>query len=134
MNGEPNVEYFHMGQWPLYIGFTMSQKAFKKEMKRLNVDKPAKFLASDNANATTHYLKSDGVLTCIITMHDPKSRPVEQVASMIAHEAVHVAQELWEQIGEDNPGREAEAYLVQYITQCCLQVALDTGRERKSAP
>ena len=35
---------------------------------------------------------------------------------------------------EDQPGKEAEAYFVQMITQCCLQVALDTGRERKETP
>jgi len=131
---EPHISYYGMGQWPIYVGFTKSPKAFRKEMKRLKVSNPPSFLANDHSNAATHFLVHEGKTTCIITMHPPGDRPIEQVAGIIAHEAVHVAQELWDNIGEREPGKEAEAYLVQMITQCCLQDALDTGRCRKEAP
>lgn len=132
---EAHIEYFGMGPWPIYVGFTMNRKAFRKEMKRLNVESPPDFLGNDHSHAGTHTLAAPGGgLTAIITMDKPKARPVEQVAALIAHEAVHVAQLFWESIGEDQPGKEAEAYFVQMITQCRLQIALDTGRERKETP
>lgn len=131
---EPCIAYFGMGPWPIYVGFTDSPKAFRKEMKRLKVANPPEFILNSHSNATAHTLEFEGSLTTIITMEPAKGKPVEQVAALIAHEAVHVAQQLWEHIGEDRPGREAEAYLVQMVTQCCLEVALATGRERKEQP
>jgi hypothetical protein len=129
----PHITYFNMGPWPLYFGFTQSKKAFAKEMKRLSIE-GVDFLASDHANATVHSFTSSGCLTCVMTMGKVKDKSPEQVASLIAHEATHVAQELWAQIGERQPGREAEAYLVQMIVQCCLQIACKTGRERSTSP
>lgn len=131
---EPHISYYGMGPWPMYLGFTTSPKAFKREMKRLAVEDHSPFVANDHSNATTHHLMHGGMLTCIITLRGHKAFNVEQVAALIAHEATHVAQQLWESIGEREPGREAEAYLVQMITQCCLQDALGTGRERKERP
>lgn len=135
MSDDPAIEYFNMGPWPIYVGFTTSRKAFRKEMKRLNVVPAPDFIANDHSHATAHYFTApNGGLTCIITMEKPGKRPIEQIAGLIAHEAVHVAQQLWENIGEAKPGDEAEAYLVQMITQCCLQTAFATGRQRRSTP
>jgi hypothetical protein len=132
VNDKPHIEYYNMGQWPLFVGFTTSEKAFKREMKRLQVSIP--FIPNERSTAAAHYLERGGDLTVIITMRPCKGKPVEQIAGLLAHEAVHVAQQLWENIGESKPGREAEAYLVQMITQCCLQDALKTNRVRKEAP
>ena len=130
---EAHIAYANMGPWPVYVGFTKSRKAFGREMKRLAI-KGVPFLAPDHANASTHFLEHGGALTCIITLGSTKDRSIEQIASLIAHEAVHVAQEVWSSVGETKPGREAEAYLVQHVTQHCLQIALDTGRTKKEAP
>ncbi|MFA6031805.1 MAG: hypothetical protein WC889_02760 [Myxococcota bacterium] len=135
MTDEPHISYYGMGAWPAYVGCTTSRKAFKRELKRLGIAEPVEFLASTHANASTHFFRCEGTLTCIIAFQKvSKDRPVEQVAALVAHEAVHVVQELWSSIGETEPGREAEAYLVQMITQCCLQDILDTGRSRKETP
>lgn len=131
----PCIDYFSMGPWPIYVGFTMSAKAFRKEMRRLEINPAPPMVSNSHSNATTHFLTApDNGLTAIIAMPKPKGRSPEQIAGLLAHEAVHVAQELWENIGERRPGAEAEAYFVQMITQCCLQIALDTGRTRKEAP
>jgi preprotein translocase subunit Sec63 len=130
---EPHIQYFDMGPWPVYLGFTKSKKAFAKEMKRLDVS-GVEFLATDHSSATTHMLRAGGVQTYIIAMGSTKGRSIQQIASLIAHEAAHVAQDMWEQLGEKSPGKEAEAYLIQHIVQCILQVALKTRRKRKVAP
>lgn len=129
----PHIRYFNMGQWPVYVGFSSSPKAFEREMKRINI-KGCSFLNSTHANATTHFLTCDDGLTCIIALGDTKDRSKEQVAALIAHEAMHVVQEMWSHLGETNPGRECEAYLVQHIVQNCLQEAWKSGKTRSTAP
>jgi len=131
---EPHITYFNMGPWPIYVGFTQSKKAFAKEMKRLGIAGNP-FIANDHSTATMHTLESasDHGLTCIIAMRKMKASP-EQVAALIAHEAVHIAQRLWANIGETKPGWEAEAYLVQMIVQCCLQEINKSGLERATSP
>lgn len=127
------VAYSDMGIFPLYLGFTTSRKAFAREMKRLEVD-DCSFLPNDHSAAATHYLTNRDMLVVIIAMPKAKGKSQEQVAGLIAHEATHVAQQLWEHIGEKQPGAEAEAYLVQHITQFALQQYYDTGRSRAVEP
>lgn len=40
-----------------------------------------------------------------------------QIHALLAHEAVHAARALWISVGEESPGKEPEAYLVQAISQ-----------------
>jgi hypothetical protein len=69
----------------------------------------------------------------IIVMCPPSRRASkEQYASLLAHEAVHVVQEMREKLGD--LGSEAEAYLVQQIVQEGLQVAWKTGRTTVKTP
>ena len=115
------VHYIDAGQWPVHIGFTNNEAAFNKEMKRLKV-KNADFLASDHADASTVSLIGEkGSLCLIVTLGSCEGKTMAQVAGLIAHEATHVAQRLWEHIGEDNPGTESEAYFIQMVTQACLE-------------
>jgi len=122
------VHYFHMGCYPLYLGFCTDPAAFAKEIKRLKVEGDVPFLGRDSANATLHAFECNKELNFIICM-DPKGATQEQIAALLAHEAVHAAQVLWESIGETRPGEEAEAYLVQYIVQNCL-LALKEERKK----
>jgi hypothetical protein len=132
MTDEPHIAYFNMGSWPLYVGFTNSPKRFAKEMRRMGIE-GVSFL-NPGGNATMHTFVRNGTTTCIIAMEKAKDKSPEMIAALIAHEAVHVAQELWSQIGEEQPGREAEAYLVQMIVQCCLQQVWKTNRVRRTEP
>lgn len=40
-----------------------------------------------------------------------------QLATVLAHEASHVADMLFEHVGEDQPGTETRAYMVQFIIE-----------------
>jgi hypothetical protein len=130
----PAITYFHMGQWPVYVGFTTSQKAFRKEMKRLGVkDNP--FLARANADATTHFLTQGGETTCIIAMAKRGARSHSQYAALVAHEALHVVQDMHRSLNKGEPfGDEADAYLLQSIVQNCLQIAFDENLIRSTEP
>lgn len=129
-----HIDYFNMGPWHIFVGFTISPADFDKEMARLGV-KGERFVGGGGTNhaaATTHMLELKGYLTCIITLADNSKYDIAQVAALLAHEAVHVAQQLWRNCGETQPGDEAEAYLVQYITQVCLNVVIAARRAKRA--
>lgn len=114
------VSYLDMGQWPVYVGFTTSESAFKKELKRLGAGN-TEFVKDDFADASTHFLHSDkGNHAAIIALKEKNDWVLDQVAALVAHEATHVAQWVFDCIGEDKAGKETEAYLIQYVTQHCL--------------
>ena len=55
-------------------------------------------------------------------------RSHSQYAGLVAHEALHVVQEMHRQFNRGEPfGDEADAYLIQSIVQNCLQEAFDEG-------
>lgn len=126
------VHYLNTGPWPYYIGFTTEEGAFQREMKRLRVRDAGPGVRS-GSNAATHHLVSDSTAMAIIVMCPPSRKASkEQYASLLAHEAVHVVQEMRVKLGD--LGNEAEAYLVQQIVQEGLQVAWKTGRTTKKRP
>lgn len=46
----------------------------------------------------------------------------KQTASEMAHEATHATRVIWDWLGENGTGAEADAYLVQWIVDCLDQV------------
>lgn len=132
---KPHIDYFNMGQWPVYVGFTTSKKAFCKEMKRLKIDCDVPFFSSAWAHATTHFLEKNGERTTIITMSPRGKRYHSQYAALVAHEAMHVVQDMHMRFNQGNPfGDEADAYLVQHIVQNCLQIAFKENVEKCVEP
>lgn len=125
-----------MGQWPVFLGFTMSPDDFAEAVKRLEVKEDVPFLGRPGANATTHTFERRGALTFIITLQKPARRlSKEQVAALIAHEAMHVVQQMTRELAQGlRFDDESEAYLLQHIVQHCLQIAWDTGRVRSTVP
>jgi len=120
-----------MGQWPAHVGFTQNEVNFRNELQRLKVTDDGINFDTDTSAAITHRLVSDrGGFTLIITMPMNPRLEQEQNAALIAHEATHVADMIFERYGEREPGLECRAYLVQYITQRCLYVMRE-NRKRK---
>lgn len=106
-------------QSPLAFGLCLSEKDFKKELKRLHVPKstwPA--FTVNNSHATTHFFenKADGICAIITLDTKIKVKPI-QVCSLLVHEAVHLWQEIRKMLGEKEPSPEFEAYSVQWLSQ-----------------
>ena len=51
--------------------------------------------------------------------------------STIVHESRHVAQRVWEMIGEDNYGIEADAYLTEWAAVCMNNCRLEVEKLNK---
>ena len=106
-----------------YLALVTSEKAFKKALAHLGLKKSdgPNWIKTPQADATTHWMDhKDGSLACIVALRLKPSISGIQVASLLAHEAVHVFQKHCEHIGECRPSMEFEAYSIQAITQTLL--------------
>lgn len=64
-----------------------------------------------------------------------RKRSREQYAALVAHECVHVIQEIKEEYSPTQPlGVESEAYLMQYLVQEALQLAFESKKHRSTEP
>lgn len=73
-------------------------------------------MPNGDAMVTEATLKDGTVLYCVLLKE--LDIPYEKKLALLTHEAVHIAQLYFNEIGETNPGIEEEAYTVQGIAQC----------------
>ena len=118
---------------PYFYGLCLSENDFRKELKKLKVQKDQwpPFLASGSANASAHFFDgANGSRSCIIAIGSTKGRSVAQIHAMLVHEAVHLWQEIRSDIGEKQPSSEFEAYAVQALSQRLIE-SYETQRKKK---
>lgn len=113
-----------------YFGFCPSPKVYEAEMQRLGVPAHDRRYPT-TAGACTYLTNNDGKLTCIVTLMDTVDTcNTIQIVGVVAHEAVHVWQQLCDLIGEDSPSAEFEAHAIQAITEELLCAYKRSGRWR----
>lgn len=78
------------------------------------------------ALATTHYFNTPkgNRVTVVCIPITPEIDGID-VATLLVHEAVHVVQEYFRFIGEDNPGNEIEAYTIQNVSASLMRAYRD---------
>lgn len=121
-----DIVWLDRGWQPVRIGFCPTKKAWKKEMKRINCDR--EYIRN---NAQCDMFKCPGAPTLILVTIDKSAdtrNPIE-VIGLLMHEAVHVWQRVCDEIGEEDPGWEMEAYAIQSITQDLIQAFEETRRK-----
>lgn len=114
---------------PLYYSLCTSADILKKEIKRLAVEDINFFIGVNaGADATTNFLRNvNNETVAIVCLYD-HSYSIEQVFGLLAHEAVHIWQEIRSHLGEQSPSKEFEAYSVQKI---CQELFSEYMRQRK---
>lgn len=101
-----------------HLRLCLTEEDFVRTMRHCKVKSAPRWITTPQAQATTHHLYSDeGGLICVVCIRDWNEHSGIEIAGLLVHEAVHVWQEYADQIGEDTPGREQEAYAVQAIAQ-----------------
>ncbi len=86
----------------------------------------------DGAHAQTNGFDSGDDLVCFVLL-EAEVRDADQLAALMAHEAVHVSQIILDHFGEDEPGEETRAYLVQGVTHALLEMQREWAREHPTA-
>lgn len=116
------IYYLDIPMYPVYCFFAKHEAAMRAEEERLGIEPGA--LANNFPRpgcGHTWALERNGRILIAIALGPENGYSLAHMAGVAAHEADHAAQFLWEHIGEDKPGSEADAYLVEYITEFCLK-------------
>lgn len=112
-----------------YLALCLNEDQFKAACKHIKCQPPS-FIVNDWSNATAHYFDGKRGQTVIVCLRDWEGRNPIEVAGLLVHEAVHVWQEYAARIGEQEPGREQEAYAIQAIAQ---ELMAEFARQVKGA-
>ena len=104
---------------PIYIALCTSEKDFKKEMKRLEVNNPPDWIVDDKGGKVHLLQQASGKKTAIVCVRKHKDRI--EMDGLLIHEAVHVWQEIKDDLNEHNPSPEFEAYSIQIIAQRLIE-------------
>lgn len=117
------------GFFNVCIGFCPSEKAWHKELKKLN--SPVESYPNSTARCC-FFPKTDdheeAIIICIPPTEYDKSETLIEVIGLLVHESVHAVQRICELWGEDNPSAEFQAYTTQYIFQGLYKAFLETRR------
>ena len=103
--------------FPANIKLCFNEADFKQILKDHNISQ--KISALDIGIAESHYI-TDGKTSLIIVIFDMDecehhpSNPYF-LESTVCHESVHLAQRVFDAIGEDSVGEEVRAYITEYI-------------------
>ena len=110
-----------------HIGVCVTEADYRKTLKHLKVPviEWDRWLITDSL-ATTHYFNTPkgSRVTIVCIPVTPEIDGID-VATLLVHEAVHVVQEYFRYICEDNPGNEIEAYAVQNVSASLMRAYRD---------
>lgn len=89
---------------------------------------PPKYLNSHGRATFFQTTDKDGWVTprALVTVAEDSNITPLMLVSLLAHEAVHIKQDMCERIGEDKISSEMEAYIVQTVLQDMLYDYRDT--------
>lgn len=126
------VIWLDRGLLPIYFGFCPSERAWKREMKRMNNKEGSAYPSADGCCTT--FENSEGHLSCIVTINERKKRAVTTLHGILVHEGLHVWQRALEAMGEKKPSIEFEAYTCQHIfLQLCWAYEKTRGLKRSAS-
>ena len=109
-----------------YVQTTFGQVELHLYHRRERVLRLARRLGASVTFAESAYAQTNGFgsgydLICFVLL-EAEVRDADQLAALMAHEAVHVSQIILDHFGEDEPGEETRAYLVQNVTYALLDM------------
>lgn len=116
MKGNHKVEWCDRGIFPIYYGFCPSEKAWKRQMKILDI-KNSPYPDVDG-RCTTFDKTNNGLVSkriSIVTINERCDKNHLGVVGLIIHEATHVWQQVRDHMGEESPSVEFEAHSMEYI-------------------
>lgn len=104
-----------IGPYPIKAYYTPTKKSWHRLLKKLGLtDEP--YPIDDSAGKCCIYKNpKNGDPICIIVIAPPGDHELHSMLGVIAHECMHVWQEVRARIGEEFPSIEFEAYTIQSL-------------------
>jgi hypothetical protein len=101
-----------------HLTLCTTEERYREACAAIKVKHPERWLGA-TAAASTHTFVQEGdqTVTCVVCILVDKKRSFSILAGYLSNEATHVAQELFESIGERKPSNELYAYVVQNVTE-----------------
>lgn len=126
---EPSrVVWFNLKMFPTHVGFCPNKEAWDIEMKRMDI-KDFEYPQRDSGSCTSFREAGKSTVALITFLGEcddtDKCRTPAFVA-LVAHECMHAWRIIREDIGEDAPSAEFEAYMLQALVEQTLQAYSDT--------
>lgn len=109
---------------PVFYCLCTDERQFVKVLRQLKIKREdwPNFKKGEWCDATTHFFDGKDCDNCaVVTLGSTKGRTRAQIAGLLAHEAVHIWQEIRNVIGEKEPSVEFEAYAIQRIAQNLIE-------------
>lgn len=104
------------GWQPVYYGFCPSERAWKRELRRLGV--PDEPYPTSDARCTYFERHGNTGHSILVTVSERAVKHTKvEIIGLIVHESMHVWRFIRECIGESDPSKEFEAYSIQAISQ-----------------
>ena len=89
-----------------------------------------------NCHAQTSYIRDNktGAGFHLVVMRTPVDTPHWQESGLLCHEAVHIAERYFEEIGEEQPGEEERAYVVQSVASLLIDEHFKWKKRKLESP
>ncbi len=107
---------------PAEVWYVANEKAYRRFARKLKLKNPVT-MHWDAQGCTAEFL--EGKYQAVTTRSNLDGG-VCHIAAVIAHECVHLWQNLKGYIGEDSPGEEVEAYIIDHFVEQVMKAYLDT--------
>lgn len=118
---------------PYYYRLCLTEKEFHKELKALELPKNKwpSFIKGEKSGATIHtFESSDGALCAIVNLKKTTA-PIESIYSLLVHEAQHLVDYCFEELGETDPSSELKAYAIQSISQRLMESYKEQTKKKR---
>lgn len=98
-----------------YFTLCLNDSQFRRVLKDIDFDSEISFNKNAGADATTHTFDRGRKVICVVCLGDRKGRSLTQIIGLIAHEAMHILDKVWQDAGEEHPSSELKAYAIQHL-------------------
>lgn len=123
----PKKKFDHTARWcdrklcvlPFYLCIVFSEEAYYQEMESAEVHRKhhGAWIGEGSHGTCSFERNKYGNLICIVSFDiNPERTPI-QIAGLMVHEACHVVDRYFREIGESRPDEEHRAYSTQWIAQ-----------------
>lgn len=116
-----------------YFTLAGTDELYRKAMKHLEVAYPAAWFENpERQGAVCHfYTNPEGDTVCVVALDILRhiDRDQTSILAMLVHEASHIVEEHFDNLGEKKPASEQRAYALQYV---CEELFIEYRRQKEA--